>query len=443
MASAGRKRVGWTPGTASSLSHSQSHSPESDSPSNGHNTPLQRSDVSHEELAQSVHNLLGDLYIEEPAPEVQKPRPAIRKTARSPPDHVDADVELEVFGEEKLRSGLMAQRRAAKLSRSVGTSSAPGSRRNSSELLMAKSPPVEKTRVPKIQRPTHSGYESSGTTDDDEPEHMRQAKQLYRQHTLRAAQPIRPEDLYHSETLPDGQVTPPHEVEIGDEHVPRPTKFRTGVLGTLLRASNVGQPPASPGRPAKATGHGRNLSSGSLPLSGVSTAANSPPSSPFQSGYTTPGTSTPRRSWYSRGHNHSVSSVSKLIESSSMLATPAQRDMGHGIEEQYKKVRPALGKRTNSGNSITTVTTALSKLGGKSRREEEYKIKIHLAGTLARQNYLRRLCKALMMYGAPTHRLEEYMNMSARVLEIEAQFLYSKFNSCVEIGHYLSSRSYR
>jgi uncharacterized membrane protein YjjP (DUF1212 family) len=46
------------------------------------------------------------------------------------------------------------------------------------------------------------------------------------------------------------------------------------------------------------------------------------------------------------------------------------------------------------------------------------------AGTLARQNYLRKLCKALMMYGAPTHRLEEYLNMSARVLEIEAQFLY-------------------
>jgi hypothetical protein len=106
-----------------------------------------------------------------------------------------------------------------------------------------------------------------------------------------------------------------------------------------------------------------------------------------------------------------------------MLATPAQRDMGHGMEEQYKKVRPVLGKRTNSGSSINNVTTALSKLG-KSRRDEEYKIKIHLAGTLARQNYLRRLCKALMMYGAPTHRLEEYMNMSARVLEIEAQFLY-------------------
>ena len=29
-----------------------------------------------------------------------------------------------------------------------------------------------------------------------------------------------------------------------------------------------------------------------------------------------------------------------------------------------------------------------------------------------------------MSYGAPTHRLEEYMRMSARVLEVEGQFLY-------------------
>jgi uncharacterized membrane protein YjjP (DUF1212 family) len=29
-----------------------------------------------------------------------------------------------------------------------------------------------------------------------------------------------------------------------------------------------------------------------------------------------------------------------------------------------------------------------------------------------------------MSYGAPTHRLEEYMKMSARVLEIDGQFLY-------------------
>ncbi|KAF3127610.1 hypothetical protein TWF703_009864 [Orbilia oligospora] len=35
-----------------------------------------------------------------------------------------------------------------------------------------------------------------------------------------------------------------------------------------------------------------------------------------------------------------------------------------------------------------------------------------------------KLCKALMLYGAPTHRLEEYLKMSARVLDVEGQFLY-------------------
>jgi uncharacterized membrane protein YjjP (DUF1212 family) len=34
------------------------------------------------------------------------------------------------------------------------------------------------------------------------------------------------------------------------------------------------------------------------------------------------------------------------------------------------------------------------------------------------------LCRALMRYGAPTHRLEEYMQMTARVLEVSGQFLY-------------------
>ena len=91
--------------------------------------------------------------------------------------------------------------------------------------------------------------------------------------------------------------------------------------------------------------------------------------------------------------------------------------MGHEASEQYKKIRPTMGKRSKSDESILPFKKA-------KKREDEIKIKIHLAGTLARQNYLRKLCKALMMYGAPTHRLEEYLNMSARVLEIEAQFLY-------------------
>lgn len=403
----GRKRVGFTQEIISS--YSQAPSPEGES-SGGHNTPLHRSDVSHEELAQSVHRALAPLYTSEGIPihDVQKPRPAIRKTARTPPQ-LHLDQELEEFDEEKKRSGLEAQKRAAKLSKSVGTYSRPPSRRNSNEQLIS-------SQIESLPRPP--GYDSD-TTDDDEPEHMRQARQLYRQATMRAAPSIQAEDLYHTEVLPSsGTATPTHEVEIEDEHVPRPAKFRTGVLGTLLKATTAAaQTSPPPGRKTKVTGYGRNPSHGALlaSFSGASTAANSPSATPPESG-----TSTPRRSWYSRGNNHSVASVSKLIESSSMLATPGQTYMSHEMEEQYKKVRPGLDKRTRSGDSIAS---AFGKIG-KSRRDEEYKIKIHLAGVLARQNYLRKLCKALMMYGAPTHRLEEYMNMSARVLEIEAQFLY-------------------
>ncbi|KAK1772015.1 hypothetical protein QBC33DRAFT_575740 [Phialemonium atrogriseum] len=54
---------------------------------------------------------------------------------------------------------------------------------------------------------------------------------------------------------------------------------------------------------------------------------------------------------------------------------------------------------------------------------EWFRITVH-NGVITRHRYLIKLCKALMMYGAPTHRLEEYMATSSRVLEINGQFLY-------------------
>lgn len=418
----GRKRVGFT-AQGSAIRPSSTVSPD-DTGSAGHNTPLQRSDVSHDDLQkmrESLRLALGEEYPQAPpestiAPkDVQKPRPAIRKAARTPPefylndepnpfDDVNEAEGPSLGAELKERSGLAAQRRAAKLSKSVGTFSAPVSRRNSRETL---SPPVELRNMAQT-------YESmaDNTDEEEDPQFMKRASKLLRQHTLRADpnQPsISSEDLlYHTEaTLRSGQVTP-DAIEVEDEHVSRPSKYRTGVLGTLLRAQNAAHPTAS--RP----GHGRNLSTGTF--SGASTAANSPHSSPPVSG-----TSTPRggRTWFSRHHNNqSATSISQLVGSSAhSFATPASKDVGHELDEQYRKARPGMGKRSKSDESIMPFKKA-------KRREQEIKIKIHLAGTLARQNYLRRLCKALMMYGAPTHRLEEYLNMSARVLEIEAQFLY-------------------
>lgn len=43
---------------------------------------------------------------------------------------------------------------------------------------------------------------------------------------------------------------------------------------------------------------------------------------------------------------------------------------------------------------------------------------------IARQRYIIHLCQALMKFGAPTHRLEEALYMTARVLSVEAHFFY-------------------
>lgn len=61
---------------------------------------------------------------------------------------------------------------------------------------------------------------------------------------------------------------------------------------------------------------------------------------------------------------------------------------------------------------------------GKMRLEDEIRITVHIAEIIARQRYIMQLCRALMAFGAPTHRLEEYMQMTAKVLEVDSQFLY-------------------
>ncbi|TQS39126.1 hypothetical protein Golomagni_00354 [Golovinomyces magnicellulatus] len=100
-------------------------------------------------------------------------------------------------------------------------------------------------------------------------------------------------------------------------------------------------------------------------------------------------------------------------------------ESSHQPQTQKKRLNKgslrSVGKRLNSSSLIGT---AKSKLSAKTRSDDEIKITVHIAETLSRQDYLLKLCRALMLFGAPTHRLEEYMRMSARVLEIQGSFLY-------------------
>ncbi|CAD6884752.1 unnamed protein product [Tilletia controversa] len=60
----------------------------------------------------------------------------------------------------------------------------------------------------------------------------------------------------------------------------------------------------------------------------------------------------------------------------------------------------------------------------KKRKKEEIFITMHVAAILQRQEFLLKLARALMMFGAPTHKLESQIQHTARVLEINCRIIY-------------------
>lgn len=162
----------------------------------------------------------------------------------------------------------------------------------------------------------------------------------------------------------------------GSYNVPAPEHYRGGILSQLLRLHKGGDP-QSP----------RNNQSSSTSKPGT-------------------GASTPdRRKWYEQ--NNSQDTLATLIEASTKLAKPAQP------QSDGKKPRPQHKRGGSMANRLSMLWA-----------QEETQVRGHIADTLARQAFILKVCRALMLYGAPTHRLEEYLIMTARALEIEAQFLY-------------------
>ena len=95
------------------------------------------------------------------------------------------------------------------------------------------------------------------------------------------------------------------------------------------------------------------------------------------------------------------------------------------------KLPPYDTKKHQRHQSHSPQTSGTTTPGG-GRRPKWYendtgsdeKTLVQVADIITRRKYLLKLCEASMLYGAPTHRLEEYMRTSARALEISAEFLY-------------------
>ncbi|KAL5411098.1 hypothetical protein PMIN04_010384 [Paraphaeosphaeria minitans] len=120
------------------------------------------------------------------------------------------------------------------------------------------------------------------------------------------------------------------------------------------------------------------------------------------------GNATPKKKWYSQDRsNQSQDTLATLIGAAAELANPKA--------ESKLQYRPQ-HKRTNSNPLLSKIW--------KAKEEHDAKIKIHVASILKRQQYIIKMCRALMVVGAPTHRLEEYLATTAKVLEVNSQFLY-------------------
>lgn len=343
-----------------------------------------------------------------------KPRPSLLRNNSSGLMNETNDV--DDFN-EKTFSALAAQERAQRIASVVGSNSAPASRRTSldeideeystSPHMRSNGLPVRIDDIPLMDMDSRRTYDGTALDSDDDDLEMQkettnslhkkgEAHKLVRAHSRRYPSdsmilPAEPASGFAS-----GQNTPPERLR-DDGYVQRPAQYRGGILSSLLKLYN--QPQGAQSR------RGSDASTASPSRTGTQTA------SLVSSGRSTPKTKGPK--WYNH-KTHSQDTLAGLIEASAILGAQG------GVRTPKKPTRPGPGKRTQSGRLIDAAMSRMSK----PRLEDEIRITIHIAETLSRQKYLLKLCRALMTYGAPTHRLEEYMKMSARVLEIDGQFLY-------------------
>ncbi|KAM4054402.1 putative threonine/serine exporter domain-containing protein [Hirsutella rhossiliensis] len=366
----------------------------------------------HQQQQQEQHSTppppqsLPILTISEPLPATapKTPRPALRRNTSydAPEERKMADWAEQRATQRQLRSLTDARQRADLLAMSV---SAPDSRRASNDFDAAFQPLIGDPDG--LDRgPAHDAVAApEGKLSPDSvklrtPHSRRQVRALENDHaaaeTLVRSHTVRDKsrDLFHPKPSLSGTQTPTLHQAYTQDYVPRPSKYRGGILSSLLKLYNDDRRPS-----------GGSNSSGYNTPSNPSTPLMSPrPSPPPSRPASTIGGSGRRPStgglFSSQRALNSTTSLSEFIKSSSMFAAPGGGELHDQWTEKLRKDRPSKPKK------------------------DQIRITVHIAGIISRHRYLLKLCRALMMYGAPTHRLEEYMTMSSRVLEIEGQFLY-------------------
>ncbi|KAL8997392.1 MAG: hypothetical protein Q9169_003323 [Polycauliona sp. 2 TL-2023] len=409
------------------------------------------------DLSHPVDSTLGKDIAESSVPKRTRPG-FIRENSSSDVESSEEDSDnggLEMSSAaagKRVHSQQTAQERGERLSRMMGSSSAPGSRTASPFRLSPMrspppSPPPERQTPPPLDlenlplEKLHSrrtyGIEDENDEDTEQKAessspkkrnpYLDAAARLVGHHTAKGKRKDRDKSQDHSykvsappTPLRSGQVTPIQE-QGGRDYVPRPKEYREGFLSSILKLYDE----QGAGAALSHTSLG-NAVRGRRP----SSASSLPPSqekrdaSPTPSGVTTP--KARREKWYDNkqtASSSSLSNLSNLVHSATVLAHPggSPATAQQGKDGQHQGPKPKRPQLKGRGSSALDVMFGRNK---GPKQDNSIHIQVHIAETMTRQAYLMKMCKALMMYGAPTHRLEEQMRMSARVLEIDGQFLY-------------------
>lgn len=232
----------------------------------------------------------------------------------------------------------------------------------------------------------------------DEPARSRQressaeAHRLVRSVTQNIRRRRKPKGAYvrSDQSTPEGPLpasTPGHHVRTGSG---------SGILSQLLKLQSNQRGGKESTSATDSSDSETQVSSGAAtPKKEIETQVSSEPATPKKE----------KLKWYKKPPHQSTASLVGASMNLSRAGLPQSVDAWSTAQE---KMTPK-GKR---------------KRRNKTRLEDEIRVTVHIAEILARHRYIMQLCRALMLYGAPTHRLEEYMQMTARVLEVSAQFLY-------------------
>ena len=358
-----------------------------------------------------------------------------RETSESD-DEDDEDSEMEsdsaaVKG-RKMYSQMSAEDRAHRLAASVGSPPASRTASRSSSIASGMSAAVSQPPSPIAnpgQIPMNANdipletlhrlkREREAETDEDDAKYHLDGDEepekqgLVRRFTSRAGNAIFSNFRPTQTGLNSGQITPVEEQNDPFHEKPREGKsFRPAVLAALLsqgleqsKKGHQGWKRMSTGElPITETGTVPRYArrSGSIPDGKNLTGESSAQLTPGSSGYATPRGKKPRHpKWYDKPQSQSTTSLSNLMSSSHLL--PAVTGGGSG-GDVTPKGPPYMHKRSKSATSLANV---LRRVSSGQALHNDIHVHVHIAAYLSRQRYLIKLCRVLMQYGAPTHRLE-------------------------------------